>query len=1134
MRIVRGLLWVFWAAFPGLLLATSAPVVVKSPVSSQTKVLKSLDFRLHARVADDLIGTVNPGPGAALPVGVVRLPQEAQDFAGIYQTDKRALRRFPSLESSLLIVYDGGSWVLFKGDDRILNELSTAGIPFRAISSRSLPLDQARHRPPEVDVIHPFVGVILDEVSQATYQGYIQTLQDFVTRNTYNSQCNSAAQWIQQTFQSFGLSVTVDTFQIGSYSRYNILAELTGAQYPSQIYYIIAHYDATAGLPLFPESSAPGADDDGSGAAMVLECARVMSQFGFQKTLRFAIFAGNEQGLVGSEAYVAGLPLPGETYLGVFDADMIGYSGTDPWPPDLVVYSNNNPASLTLANKVSEATSVFAPSFLQTIVLNDPTMVYSDHAPFWDLDIPAVLAMEDEALGEDLNPYYHSINDLLQYLDVPYAVHALKVLLAAAADLSSPSGSTTAYLTAGWPIIDDSQGNNNGQIEYGEFIYLTLPICNAGGTAAPSVNVTLSESDPYITFRDWQQYYGAIPALDTVEVANAFAADVSDTVPDEHIFDVTVTMTSGSSTWQSLVQMAAHAPDIAIAAVWVNDTLTGNGNGQLELGETADVKVTLQNCGSYQAPNLASAISTTSPYIAIQTWSNNYGTIAPGASAMRAYRISAFQVAPAFFQANFNLTYTATGGWTDSGQFSLNVGDITHMATGPDGYGYLAYDINDAPFAPTYNWIEINPGQGGPGTELDFTDDDQTLYVDLPFSFTYYGVAYDELSICSNGWMACGHSTSTAYLNLPIPYLAGPAAMIAPYWDDLSPQLSGSVSYYHDAANGMFIVEYYNVRHYTPSWAHETFEVILYDTTLHPTTTGDGKILMQYADLDVTNSCTVGIENQTQQIGIQYLYNAAYPPTATPLAAGMAILYTTGIAFPDVQVTLTPYGMPIQLPPGGGSFNFNIAVVNNEAAAQTFDVWCNVTLPNGNLYGPVLGPVAFTFNPGQSLNRDRTQAVPAGAPAGTYSYNAYVGDYPDVVWSSDAFDFSKLTLGPETPEITNWANWGEPMELDWRTVNAAPLPEEFWVGQNYPNPFNAETVIPLELPQRSQVKIELFNIRGQSLGVIYEGVQNAGWPRIRYRVPGQLASGMYFYRIEMEGLERGGRFADVRKMLLLK
>ncbi|RJP82626.1 MAG: T9SS C-terminal target domain-containing protein [Candidatus Zixiibacteriota bacterium] len=96
-----------------------------------------------------------------------------------------------------------------------------------------------------------------------------------------------------------------------------------------------------------------------------------------------------------------------------------------------------------------------------------------------------------------------------------------------------------------------------------------------------------------------------------------------------------------------------------------------------------------------------------------------------------------------------------------------------------------------------------------------------------------------------------------------------------------------------------------------------------------------------------------------------------------------------------------------------------------------------------------------------------------------------------------------------------------------------PLPQEFRLLQNYPNPFNAETVIPLELPQRSRVKIELFNLRGQSLGVIHEGIENAGWPKIRYDASA-LSSGVYFYRVTAEGLEKGGQYQNVGKMLLLK
>jgi hypothetical protein len=54
-----------------------------------------------------------------------------------------------------------------------------------------------------------------------------------------------------------------------------------------------------------------------------------------------------------------------------------------------------------------------------------------------------------------------------------------------------------------------------------------------------------------------------------------------------------------------------------------------------------------------------------------------------------------------------------------------------------------------------------------------------------------------------------------------------------------------------------------------------------------------------------------------------------------------------------VSVTLTPFDPPIEIPAPGGSFTFNIAVTNNDSTPQNFDVWCEVTLPNGNPYGPV-------------------------------------------------------------------------------------------------------------------------------------------------------------------------------------
>lgn len=1127
MASLRRLFSLFLLLFPLILSAARVPVILDAPSSRDVRILEKLDFQLHARIGNVFVGTILSDATGDQIQGLIRLTPREEGITDIYQTDRRGFLRAPRLLQSLTILWEKGDCLLFRGDAESIRLLSSSGIPFRRIPEQPIPnLSDDFHK--GIDTMHPFVGVILNSVSQTSYQNYIQALQDFQTRNTFNPENNTVAFWIVQTFQNLGLTTNLDTFQIGGVQRYNVIADLTGILHPQQVFYLSAHFDATAGLPIYPEPLTPGADDDGTGAAFVLECARVLSQYDFENTIRFALFSGNEQGLVGSEAYVGGLPHPGETYLGVFNADMIGWSGSDPYPPDLVIYANDHPVSRNLADKIAEGVNLYVGNFIQPVILTDPTMVYSDHAPFWDAGIPAVLAMEDEAWGDDLNPYYHSTNDLLANLDISYAVHAMKAILAAAADLSLPVGISEPILTAANPIINDSQGNNNGQIEYGERILLSLPIINAGGTPVQGVNIVLTETDPYITFTDWQETYGLIPALDTTTVLDAFAAEISVFAPDEHLFDVTVTMTWGVYNWQSVIQMVAHAPAITVAGVAVNDTVSGNGNGLLEIGESADLQVRLCNSGTFQAVNLSAVLSTISPYIILHTASNNYGTIAPDSIVTRSYPVTALATAPSYFLAEFNLNLAAQGGWAGYAGFSLDVGDLTHMSTGPDNYGYQAYDIYDAPYAPTYEWIEIAPEMGGPGTALDFTQDDQTLYVTLPFVFTYYGVNYTEISICSNGWIACGHSSSTAYSNTAIPNPTGPIAMIAPFWDDLSPQISGSVSVYHDTTAGCFIIEYHDVRDYSPTWAHDTFEVILYNPALHPTLTGDGKILMQYGQLDDATSCTVGIENHDSNDGIQYLYNTTYATTASQIGLGMAVLFTTGEPPSLVQVHLTPAALPIQIPAGGGSFNFNIAVSNQDTIARNFDVWCDVRLPNGNLYGPVLGPVNITIPGGFSADRDRTQAVPAVAPAGNYIYNGYVGDYPSEVWDSDQFNFSKSSSSGAASSA-QWDNWGEPLDFG-EPKTAAPavgIPMQFSLQQNYPNPFNPLTTIVYTLPYTAEVSLQIFDLRGGSVAEPVRGRLLAGTHRVVWDGSG-FASGIYICRIQTAD------FSATRKMLLLK
>ncbi|HEX7571972.1 MAG TPA: T9SS type A sorting domain-containing protein [Bacteroidota bacterium] len=91
----------------------------------------------------------------------------------------------------------------------------------------------------------------------------------------------------------------------------------------------------------------------------------------------------------------------------------------------------------------------------------------------------------------------------------------------------------------------------------------------------------------------------------------------------------------------------------------------------------------------------------------------------------------------------------------------------------------------------------------------------------------------------------------------------------------------------------------------------------------------------------------------------------------------------------------------------------------------------------------------------------------------------------------------------------------------------AGLPAEFSLSQNYPNPFNPTTTIWYTIPQRSQVTLTVFNSLGQPVSTLVSGTEEGGYHEVRFNGT-NLASGVYFYRIQAEG------FVQTRKLVLLR
>ena len=217
---------------------------------------------------------------------------------------------------------------------------------------------------------------------------------------------------------------------------------------------------------------------------------------------------------------------------------------------------------------------------------------------------------------------------------------------------------------------------------------------------------------------------------------------------------------------------------------------------------------------------------------------------------------------------------------------------------------------------------------------------------------------------------------------------------------------------------------------------------------------------------------------------------------------------------PTVTVSLAPEGTPISIPASGGSFNFNLAIENHESTTATFDFWTNITLPAGTTSGPIMNIPNVSLPGNYTADRDRTQAIPANAPSGSYFYNAYAGNYPNTVYSEDSFSFVKeCDDGISRQPVMDWYSWGEGFE-DLASAKVNVL-SEFALLSAYPNPFNPQTTISLNLPVNSEVSLILYDIQGRETANLMQGWYAAGVHEVTFN-GANLASGTYFAQVVTE------------------
>lgn len=231
----------------------------------------------------------------------------------------------------------------------------------------------------------------------------------------------------------------------------NLWVDLPGTTRPEEVVIIGAHYDVVPGT--------PGADDNGSGTAAVMELARVLRDFPTERTIRLQFYTAEEVGLVGAFAYAEEIARPAiesgeETIVGMVSLDMIGYFSDEPgsqrYPAQLPEFLRMRDSADFIAAVAIAPHASFHVPFMQAMAESEPDlpqlstgmlpvaipdMRRSDHAAFWDLGVPAIQITDT---SEFRYRHYHKPTDTIDQLDFDRLTQVVRALADATRHAAGP------------------------------------------------------------------------------------------------------------------------------------------------------------------------------------------------------------------------------------------------------------------------------------------------------------------------------------------------------------------------------------------------------------------------------------------------------------------------------------------------------------------------------------------------------------------------------------------------------------------------------------------------------------------------------------------------------------------------
>lgn len=304
---------------------------------------------------------------------------------------------------------------------------------------------------------NPLVATMLTNTTIERYQGWMERLTGAKPvwvegKRTFIETRYSTAMFAgQQNARGFDYVLQVvrawvddSQIEIDTFAGYagkdwkNLVVTFPGTVRPDEVVLLVGHLDSKS---LKPFASAPGADDNASGSAALIEAVYLFRNMSFERTVKVIFFTGEEWGMWGSRAYVRDHTMDG--VVGVINLDMYGYDGDGDRCFELHV--GKLAASDRVGKCIVESIAAYGLDLRYDYVV-EYARAFSDHSSFWDAGVGAVLVMEnmfeqhlaDGCAQPDSNPAYHSTADTMDGISLSYAFDISRAGLAAAAALALP------------------------------------------------------------------------------------------------------------------------------------------------------------------------------------------------------------------------------------------------------------------------------------------------------------------------------------------------------------------------------------------------------------------------------------------------------------------------------------------------------------------------------------------------------------------------------------------------------------------------------------------------------------------------------------------------------------------------